>query len=102
MGCLNSLGSQRKGGLRDRFRGLAWDKLPLPIAALVASLIGTIRVCLPVGEGEEGVGCSPEGEAMCWVLCLRAGILGEVSGRVSVKYSSILQAFSFSARAGGP
>ena len=26
LGCLSSLGSQRKGGLGDRFRGLAWDK----------------------------------------------------------------------------
>ena len=28
MGCLSSLGSQRKGGFGDRFRGSAWDKLP--------------------------------------------------------------------------
>ena len=28
LGCLSSLGSQRKGDFGDRFRGLAWDKLP--------------------------------------------------------------------------
>ena len=27
LGCLSSLGSQRKGVLGDRFGGLAWDKL---------------------------------------------------------------------------
>ena len=39
-------GSQRreKGGLRERFRGLAQDKLLLPIASLVASLMGSLRV----------------------------------------------------------
>ena len=28
LGCLSSLGGQRKGGSGDRLRGLAWDKLP--------------------------------------------------------------------------
>ena len=28
LGCLSSLGSQRKKGFGDRFRGLASDKLP--------------------------------------------------------------------------
>ena len=40
----SSLGSQRKGGLGDRIRRLAWDKLPLPTAPLAASLMGTLRV----------------------------------------------------------
>ena len=38
LGCLSSLGSQRKVGLGDRFIGLAWYKLPLPIAPLITSL----------------------------------------------------------------
>ena len=29
LGCLSPLGSQRKGGFRGRFRGLAWDKPPV-------------------------------------------------------------------------
>ena len=32
------------GGLEDRFRVLAWDKLLLPIAPLAASLMGSLRV----------------------------------------------------------
>ena len=43
-GCSDFLESVRKGGLGDRFRGLAWDELFLPIAPLVASLRGTLRV----------------------------------------------------------
>ena len=37
-----------------------------------------------VGKREQkgnGAGCSPEGECECWVLHLKAGILGEVSGK---------------------
>ena len=44
LGCLSSLGSQRKGGLGGRFRGLAWNELLLSIASLVASLVGTLQV----------------------------------------------------------
>lgn len=44
LGCLSSLGSQRKGHLGVRFRGLAWDELWLPIVPLVASLAGSLRV----------------------------------------------------------
>ena len=43
-GCLGSLRSQRKGVLGGRFRGLAQHKPLLPIAPLVASLVGTLRV----------------------------------------------------------
>ena len=41
---VSSLGSQRKGGLGNRVRGLAQDKLPLPIAPLVASLLRAFTV----------------------------------------------------------
>ena len=37
---VGSLESQRKRGLGDRFRGLAWDKLLLVIAPLVTNLMG--------------------------------------------------------------
>ena len=40
---LGSLGSQEKRGLEGRFKGLAWDKLLLPIAPLVASLLGLLE-----------------------------------------------------------
>ena len=40
---VSSLGSQRKGGLGDRLRGLAQDELLLLIAPLVASLVGTLK-----------------------------------------------------------
>ena len=33
--------AQRRLG--DRFRGLAWDEVPLPTVPLVASLVGTLR-----------------------------------------------------------
>ena len=39
---VSSLESQRKVDLGDRFRGLAQEKLPLPTAALVASLLGPL------------------------------------------------------------
>ena len=39
----SSLKSQSKGGLRDRFRGLAQDELPLPAPSLVESLTGMRR-----------------------------------------------------------
>lgn len=41
---VDSLKSQRRGSLGDRFRMLAWDKLPLPVAPLVVSLVGTLRI----------------------------------------------------------
>ena len=34
----------REGGLGDRIRGFAWDKLLLLIAPLVARLVGSLRV----------------------------------------------------------
>ena len=45
--------SQRKVGLGGRLGGLAQDLLPLPIAPLVASLVGPLefRRCIPVGWG---------------------------------------------------
>ena len=66
---VSSLESQRKGNLGNRFRGLAWDELPLPIAPVVARW-GTLecRRCVPMGEEKEAegegnsMGCSPEGE----------------------------------------
>ena len=44
LGCLGILGRQRKGGLGDRFMGLAQEEPPLSTAPLVASLAGTLRV----------------------------------------------------------
>lgn len=41
--CFGSLRSLRKGGLGDRFKGLARDELLLPTDPLVASLLGTLR-----------------------------------------------------------
>ena len=35
---------REKGGLGDRFRRLAQDELPLPIAPLVASFLENLRV----------------------------------------------------------
>lgn len=35
--------SEGRGTWRQR-QGVAWDKLPLPVAPLVASLVGTLRV----------------------------------------------------------
>lgn len=35
---VRSLRSQRRGGLGGSFRGLAWDKLPLPVVPLVQTL----------------------------------------------------------------
>ena len=52
------MGSQRKEALETRFRGLAWDELPLPIAPLVASLMGT--KLLRVRRGKER--CTPKRE----------------------------------------
>ena len=43
LGCFSSLGSQRKGGLRDMFKGLTQDKLLLPADPLVTSLLGSLR-----------------------------------------------------------
>ena len=56
-GCFGSL-RREKGGLRERFRGLAQDKLLLPIASLVASLMGSLRV-KEMQTGGEGVDVLP-------------------------------------------
>ena len=40
--CLSSLENLTKGGLGDRFRGLVWDELLLPIASLMSSLKGPL------------------------------------------------------------
>ena len=57
-GCCQLTGeSERKGPWRQG-QGLAQGELPLPTAALVASLVGTLkfRKCVPVGAGKgEGV-----------------------------------------------
>ena len=37
-------GKSEQRGLGDRFRGSAWDELPLPIVPLLASLVGSLRV----------------------------------------------------------
>ena len=58
---VTSLESQRKGDLGDRFRGLALDELPLPVAPLLASVMGTLRRCWPWEE--KGVGVLPAGTA---------------------------------------
>ena len=86
-----SLGSQRNGGLEDRLRGLAWDKLLLPICLLVASLVVSLRV-------QEMCACGGRrrGKEMAWAAAqrkstlglgplgfyrsLQAGIFGKVSG----------------------
>lgn len=62
MGCLSSLGSQRKEGLGGGFIGLALNELLLPLALLNASLLMSFRVyemhvCEEVGE-EDGEGNS--------------------------------------------
>ena len=41
---VSSMESQRKWGHRHRVRGFALDKLPLPAALLVASLMGALQV----------------------------------------------------------
>ena len=58
LGCLSSLGSQTKGGLGDRFMGLAWDKWPNLIIPLIASLGVPLefRGCVLVGEEREEEG----------------------------------------------
>ena len=48
LGCLSPPGSQKKGSSGDRFRGLAWDKLPAAIAL-------NFRRHFPVGEEEKGM-----------------------------------------------
>ena len=64
---VNSMESQRKEGLRDRFRGLTWDELLLPIAPWLQASWGPLefRRCMPVGNEEEkgkGLGVLPVGE----------------------------------------
>ncbi|CAK6434900.1 unnamed protein product [Pipistrellus nathusii] len=77
-----------KGGLGHRFRGLAWDKLPLPAAPLVASLVETLRVQETklrrhTSEGRKASVCSrerPHWLAQGFLTCFLKGILAEVSG----------------------
>lgn len=91
-GCFGSLRSQRKGGLGDRFQGFAWDELSLPIALLVASLLGSLRV-----EEKQACGgrrswrrkarrCSWEGECSLEPLFegFKTGRLGEDLGRILI------------------
>ena len=72
MGCLSSLGSLRKGGFGDRFRGLAWDQLPA-------------THCLRVQEGpacEERVGAEErEGN----VLLIHSFYFEDRKGESSIK-----------------
>ena len=49
MSYLNSLGNQRKGDFRDRFRGLAWDKLPAAYC-----LAGVSKFLLSLGQTGRG------------------------------------------------
>ena len=59
---VSSLKSQRKRGLGDRFRGSARDKLPLPAAPLVASLVKSLRA-----EEKESKSIHPRrGGARAW------------------------------------
>ena len=44
LSCSGLTEKSQKGGLGDRLRGLSRNKLPLPIALLVACLMGTCRV----------------------------------------------------------
>lgn len=85
--------SSSRGQRRDlgaRFRGLS-QGLELRTAPLVLSLVRTSEL-----RGKKAGACSSE--SMCCVLCLRvficflkAGILGEPQGRISLEYSSALQ-----------
>lgn len=43
-GCCQLLETQRKRGLGGRLRGLAWGELLMPIASLVANILGSLRV----------------------------------------------------------
>ena len=44
-GCCQLTGkSEKKRDVGDSFKGLTWDKLLLPIALLVASLVESLRV----------------------------------------------------------
>ena len=68
LGCLGSLGRQRKGGLGDRFRELAPDKLP---AAHCLRFRRHVPVKKEVGEAEgNGAVCSPEGDGALVPLSL--------------------------------
>ena len=98
-GCLSSLASQTKGGFGDRFRGLAWDKLP------AAHCLGAeeTRDCeeRSVGRGREREWHwpLPRGRALGPLsggfFLSQAGILGEVSGEGSVGYSPVVQVCPF-------
>ena len=70
LGCLSSLGSQRKGGLGDRFRGLAWDKLPAAHC---------LRVWNPMPVGKEVGGGGEEGKGQELLSRGRARTLGPLS-----------------------
>ena len=52
----------RERGPWRQVRGLAWEELPLPLAALVAGLVGTLRVqgMVRACRGSR-CGCAPEG-----------------------------------------
>ena len=69
-GCLSSLASQTKGGFGDRFRGLAWDKLP------AAHCLGPeeTRDCeeRSGGRGREREWHWPLPRGRAWVPCLEA------------------------------
>ena len=74
---VSSLESQRKVDLGDRFRGLAQEKLPLPTAALVASLLGP----LSTGGKHKARGPNPalhlvlSGPAPCFYLAAAPSFL---------------------------
>lgn len=93
LGCPGSLGSHRRGGLRNRFK-VSLGQAATALAPQVASLLGPseLRRCVPVGveEGErKSGGSSPEGEqVLCPLSCgffpfSQVGVLGQVWGRVS-------------------
>ena len=61
---LGSPESQRKGGLGDRFRGLAQDELPLLTAPLVASLVETLSLGDALWRGKK------RGKGKAWACSL--------------------------------
>ena len=79
-----------KRGFWGQGQGLAWDKLLVPIAPLVASLMRSLRVfrrCTPVGEDEgksKNIGGLPGGKVYTGSFVLRGlkpGCLGEILGK---------------------
>ena len=67
---LGSPESQRKGGLGDRFRGLAQDELPLLTAPLVASLVETLSLGDALWRGKNSVDVLLGGRAYSMSLAL--------------------------------